>query len=148
MSAVKQTCAYFASVSLALGLLNGCSSLELARFAPPGIIKQEDIASEKPPNPAVQAEIDKYRAENTGKYPILSETPVAKAAPSKPPQDEIDRELAALNAAGETLAADVEAQRTAVEAAEEERQQILNERKKLREQVERGREDALTLPGG
>ncbi len=66
-------------------LTPGCSSDSfLARFAPPGVVKYEDIASEKPPNPAIAETLSEYRETTRKRFPVLSRTPTAGAAPERP----------------------------------------------------------------
>ncbi len=80
MPSVKQSFpAIFLPVAVlaAFGALAGCSQNQLTRFAPPGIIKYEDIASEKPQNPVVAERIKEHKDRDDAKFPVLSQTPVA-----------------------------------------------------------------------
>lgn len=61
-----------ASAALALP---GCAG-GLKRFAPPGIVKYEDLAKGQPVNPAIAARID-AQADEAGGFPNLSEQPNA-----------------------------------------------------------------------
>lgn len=53
----------------------GCGG-GLQRFAPPGIVKYEDLAKDQPVSPAIAERIDTYRAETDGGFPKLSAQPV------------------------------------------------------------------------
>jgi hypothetical protein len=53
----------------------GCGG-GLQRFAPPGIVKYEDLAKDQPVSPAIAERIDASRAETDGGFPKLSEQPV------------------------------------------------------------------------
>ena len=57
--------------------LGACSSIDLKTLAPPGIIKYEQIADEKPANPAIVEEIENYKATEERTFPNLAEEPVA-----------------------------------------------------------------------
>lgn len=52
----------------------GCSG-GLKRFAPPGIVKYEDLAKDQPPNPVIVERIEAQKAEPGGGFPALSEQP-------------------------------------------------------------------------
>lgn len=54
----------------------GCAA-ELKRFAPPGIVKYEELAKDQPPNPAIVARIEESRNEPGGGFPKLAEQPTA-----------------------------------------------------------------------
>ena len=53
----------------------GCSG-GLQRFAPPGIIKYEDLEKDQPVSPVIADRIEDYRAERDGGFPKLSAQPV------------------------------------------------------------------------
>ena len=53
----------------------GCSG-GLQRFAPPGIIKYEDLEKDQPVSPVIAERIEDYRAERDGGFPKLSAQPV------------------------------------------------------------------------
>lgn len=105
----------FIAAALSLG---GCS-LEWSRFAPPGIVKYEDIAGEKPMNPVIEQEIAERVTDKEAKFPKLAETPAAGAAPEKRPQAEIDAELAEIEQAVGELDANVAADRDAASALDD-----------------------------
>ena len=139
---------------MAAGLIAsaGCSNTSLSRFAPPGIVKYEDIASEKPQNPEVAARIAERRAEQGGgKFPNLSQTPGPEDQPKMPPPGAVDAEMAVLEALRETLAENVAEDRAA--AAEELAGDLQAEREGLKERVDsdskaaaRERREKLTPP--
>jgi hypothetical protein len=56
--------------------LTGCSG-GLKRFAPPGIVKYEELEKDIPPNPAIVARIEEERDAPGGGFPKLSEQPTA-----------------------------------------------------------------------
>lgn len=64
-----------ALVFSAVVVAGGCANLHLARFAPPGLIKYEDIAGDQPANPQIQARIAERKAVTKSKTPNLSEQP-------------------------------------------------------------------------
>jgi hypothetical protein len=47
----------------------------LKRFAPPGIVKYEDLAKDQPPNPVIAERIEAHKADPGGGFPVLSELP-------------------------------------------------------------------------
>ena len=57
---------------------SGCSSTDLRRLAPPGIIKYEKIAEKKEPNPAITEEISDYQTNTKAKFPKLGRTPAGR----------------------------------------------------------------------
>jgi hypothetical protein len=109
VSDVKQSLAL--SLTAVVLLTVGCSDLQLARFAPPGIVKYEDIASEKPPNPAIQQMIEERREDREKEFPILAETPSKKDRPQKRSAAENDAVIASLEEARNTLNESIEASR-------------------------------------
>lgn len=123
MSSVKQSetrilrsGAAFVAAAALLGV-QGCESGDLARFAPPGIIKYEEIASEKPPNPEVVKRVAERRAAvGGGEFPILSQTPGPNARPEKRAAAELEAEMAALTSARDDLSSAVDADWAAAEA--------------------------------
>ncbi len=62
-----------AGVSSALAI-SGCTGFELARLAPPGIIRYERIADKKEPNPAIVKRIEERGESERPKFPKLGET--------------------------------------------------------------------------
>ena len=108
MSGVKRPLSGLRCGALAVALAlpaGGCANVDLARFAPPGIVKYEDLAGDQPQNPNVAARIAERRAEQGGgEFPRLSETPGANQRPSPLGQAQVDANKAELTAARETLA--------------------------------------------
>ena len=140
MSSVKHSTARTA-ICLALfaapvfGLLSGCANSELARFAPPGIIKYEDLAGDKPMNPTVAARIEERKAEpDTGNFPILSETPGAEQRPVKRTQAEIEGEKAGLTTARDELSDEISEDRS--QASADKADDLALERDTLKERVD------------
>lgn len=54
---------------------SGCADLNLGRFAPPGVVKYEDIAGDQPPSEEIQSRIAERKAAGEAKTPRLSEQP-------------------------------------------------------------------------
>ncbi len=61
-------------LGLAVLCLAGCSG-GLQRFAPPGIVKYEDLAKDQPVNPAIAERIETHKAADQDGFPILAEQP-------------------------------------------------------------------------
>lgn len=114
MPYVRQSLAFL--VAAGAMTASGCSSLELARFAPPGFVKYEDIASEKPPNPAIQEVVDARKATPDKKYPKLAETPSPQDRPKKRPLAQVNAEIDDLAAARDSLNDEVARSRELAEA--------------------------------
>jgi len=151
VSDVKQSLAFL--LTAAAFSAAGCSSLELARFAPPGIIKYEQIANKKPPNTAMQEIIDERREASEKKFPVLFETPSQKDIPTKRTVTEVTAEIEALEAARDYLAAAVEASRGQVEADSDKMSILPEQRDALSDKIERDealakdiRENPIPLP--
>ena len=157
MSAVKQSnalrhgkCVLFAAFGLIV--LNGCANSQLARFAPPGIVKYEDIASEKPQSEEIKARIEERRAEpNTGKFPVLSETPGVEQRPQSRPPAVVEAQINALDQTAKEIKEEIETQRQL--AAEETALNLGEEANQLRERIDRDsaaaareRREQLTAP--
>lgn len=97
--------------------VTACESGDLARFAPPGIVKYEDLAGDQPVNPAVAQRIEERRAEKgAGKFPRLAETPDKKDRPKKKRSAERSAEIGQLVEARNELADEVAGDRAAAEA--------------------------------
>lgn len=103
MSGVKRSAALLPGL-FAVFSLSACANSDLARFAPPGIIKYEEIAGDQPVNPEVAESIAEYKARpDTGRFPRLAETPDEDDRPEKRPQEEVESEMDELASARETL---------------------------------------------
>lgn len=50
-----------------------CAGLE--RFAPPGIVKYEDLAGDKPQNPEIVTRVAEAKKSRAGDFPVLSKAP-------------------------------------------------------------------------
>lgn len=124
--------------------LAGCSSFDLSRLAPPGIVKHEEIASEKPPNPAIAEMIAARKQTADPRFPVLSQTPAAGPPPPRPDRARIDAETTALVAARETLEAGLAEDRAAAEAESAERDALSRRRESLDREVD---EDAAAARG-
>ncbi|MGE0408470.1 MAG: hypothetical protein AB7P23_04310 [Amphiplicatus sp.] len=67
---------FIAGLVFAGGSLAGCAGL--ARLAPPGVIKYEDLAGGEPTDPVMKAHIEARRAESREAFPDISATPSEK----------------------------------------------------------------------
>lgn len=98
---------------LALGAFavaaGGCTTLE--RLAPPGFVKYEDLAGDKPKNAVIQERVKAVKDARDARYPNLSEQP--SAAPTPMPAEERKAHLDMLVVAGSTLTEQIAADRTA-----------------------------------
>ena len=110
MSDVRYLKVFFLVAAILAGA--GCSSLELARFAPPGVVKYEDIASEKPPNPAIQQILDDQQAAADAEYPDLSQAPSKRDRPRKRSSRLVSNQISRLERSRDTINAAVDAERT------------------------------------
>jgi len=151
MPGVKRSHAFL--LSLTAFSAAGCSSLELARFAPPGIIKYEDIASKKSPNAAMQDIVEKRRIEGEEKFPILSDMPSRDdLSPVSPPEIR-KADIKSLEDARDELAAAVKKSREQSQADRTEVSLLPEQRDVLSDQIEddaakakETRENPISLP--
>jgi hypothetical protein len=101
-------------------LAGSCANTDLARFAPPGIVKYEDLAGDQPQNPNVAARIAERRAERGGgEFPNLSQTPGAKQRPKPLPAAQVDAQKSELTTARDNLSGAVASDRAAADAETE-----------------------------
>ena len=105
-SAIPTRICRTALIGAAATAFAGCAGVE--RFAPPGIVKYEDLAKDQPMNEQIKARAVEARAEGAATYPNLSKLPQAA------PETLSDEEQAALETAlkemraalGDAVAAD------------------------------------------
>lgn len=102
---------HYAAMAALAALAGGCADLGLQRFAPPGIIKYEDLAKDQPPNPAIVERVELVKAGSDGRFPNLSEQP--QETPTATPPEEREAEMAALRDARDALETAVAAERLA-----------------------------------
>ena len=146
MSCVKPSSAGFRRAVLALSLpgfaaLQGCADTQLMRFAPPGIIKYEEIAGDQPVNPQVAERIAERRAETGGaKFPNLAQAPDEGDRPAMRPTAELQAEKDALAGARDDLADDIAGDRTVAE--EELADDLAGARDALESDIERDNVEA------
>jgi len=107
-------------------LAGGCADLRLSRFAPPGIIKYEDIASKAPPNPAIQQQLDERPKNDDARFPLIAQTPARP--PVRRPKEQQQALSDRLVGARDELEADIKDDREAI-AAERASAQLLSERR-------------------
>ena len=138
MPSVKQLILALALISLA----SGCSNLDLARFAPPGIVKYEDLAGDQPPNPEIQERISERRTDPEAKYPILSQTPGESDRPEFPPAEDRAMEAETLVSQRNALEASIDEDRASAEAAQKEAELLPLKRDALKEETDRDAAEA------
>lgn len=102
---------HYAVLTALAALTSGCVDLGLQRFAPPGIIKYENLAKDLPPNPAIVERVETVKAERGTSYPKLSEQP--QEPPVAIPVAEREIEAAALRNARDALDTAVAIERVA-----------------------------------
>ena len=141
MSDVRYRLGFF--LGAAVLAATGCSSLELARFAPPGVVKYEDIASEKPPNPAIEAVIEARTESSSKDYPNLSKAPSAKDRPRKLSTAQVNYRIDELATARDAINAEVAAARELAEAETANIIPLPEQRDTLEAQLERDEASAL-----
>lgn len=123
--------------------VQGCSGSTARRFAPPGIFKYEEIASEKPPNPVIEERVRQHRLENRGAaFPIIARTPSSGEPPPEPPAEMRRAAAEALVAARDDLAASVAEDRAAADAGREQRDAIVESVETLADQLDQDAADA------
>lgn len=130
------------TVALLPVLLAGCSEGVLARFAPPGIIKYEDIAGEKPINPAVADAIGQRKEAVDEEFPLIARTPGPKDVPSKPGQVTIDAISSELTAARDDVNAKVDTDRAEALLESESADVLIENREGLDEALQADNEAA------
>ena len=106
---------------LIVGLIGGCANSSLQRFAPPGIFKYEEIASEKDPNPKITEVVAARQDRVDEKFPVLSETPTAGLTLKKPDKSEAQQQSDIIIGARDELTTAIDADRM---ASHEERQAV------------------------
>ncbi|GJL91365.1 hypothetical protein [Hyphococcus sp.] len=125
-----------APAALAFVALQGCESTDLARFAPPGIIKYEDRAGDQPANPEIVARVAERKADpEAGGFPNLSAAPGKEDRPQKREQDDIEAEITGLTEARDEVVDAAEMDRLAAEA--ELARDLPAERDALKAQIEK-----------
>jgi hypothetical protein len=98
-----------ASVFVLAALAAGGCADGLKRFAPPGIVKYEELAKDEPMNPAIVSRIEEAKAAEGGGFPALAEQPTAVPQGIAKPEREAMQE--ALLAGRDDLNAAVEEDR-------------------------------------
>lgn len=76
--------------------MTGCTGFDLARLAPPGIIRYEHIADEKEPNPVIVERIEARSEEQKPRFPKLGETTAGGAKLKPIPNGGIAGEISSL----------------------------------------------------
>lgn len=114
----------------------GCAELQLSRFAPPGVVKYEDIASEKEPNPAIVEAIESQKETSTRDYPRLAETPSEKDRPKKRALAQVDAEIDSLATARDDLNESVAKARLEAEADLAETPPLLSQLEEMQKQID------------
>lgn len=104
--------------------ITGCTGLELARLAPPGIIRYERIADEKEPNPTIAAEVAERGETEKPKFPKLGETAAGGAKRSAIPNKRVERRITRLESERDNLSVAVETDMLENSAAAQETHEI------------------------
>ncbi len=115
---------------------SGCTQLELARFAPPGFIKYEDLSGDQPPNPAIQQRKEDRKIDADAEYPVLSQTPGEGDRPKILPAQELSARMDELTASREELQSAVDADREAAESEKSAGALLPEQRDALKEQMD------------
>ena len=96
--------------------MSACTKAQLVRFAPPGILKYEELAGDVPINPEIQTRIDERDDGKEKPFPLISNTPAAVDGTKNADQQQI-------------MSEDLEDAKVALDQAlEEDRTAALNER--------------------
>lgn len=151
MPSVKQPI-FIAAIILAAA---GCTKLDLLRFAPPGVIKYEDLAGDQPVNPAIEARIEnrKTDADADTKFPVIAHTPGEDDRPTVRPAAERTAQMEELVSMREQLQDAADRDRAAAEADKPKVELLPEQRDALKEQTEKDAElikrerKNLTPPG-
>jgi hypothetical protein len=109
--------AYGISACAAAAALCSCADLKLERFAPPGVVKFEDLAGDKPTNPAIATRIAERRAASEPLWPDLSSMPTA--APEGLGEVEREEAIETLENTRDALTSEIAAAREAAAAERE-----------------------------
>jgi hypothetical protein len=94
-----------AMLAAAAFALPACAGLK--RFAPPGIVRYENLSGDQPQNPQIKQRVAERKTESAAKFPNLSQAPQSPPEPMAP--DEQDRRRAEILGARDALAQDVAA---------------------------------------
>ena len=129
------------SVGMVLAV-TGCSGLELARLAPPGIIRYERIADEKEPNPTIAERVAERSEDEKPRFPKLGETAAGGAKPSPIPNDRVAREISRLESKRDTLSAAVETDMLEDSADAQETQEIETAAQALSKAIDKEKQTA------
>ncbi len=98
---------FVASIGMTLAI-TGCAGVDLARLAPPGIIRYERIADEKEPNPTIAAQWEERRGDEKPRFPKLGETAAGGARMTGIPKAGVAGEMTRLERERDNLETAVE----------------------------------------
>ena len=128
---------YFWMVAVGLGmslLLSACATKNLRRFAPPGIIKYEDLAKGEAIDPAIASRAKQVREKKDKSFPKLSEqASVAPKGINAPTRAKMKENL---ESERQLAASGIEEARSA--AALERQQSITDQRERAEQAIEEG----------
>lgn len=113
----------------------GCTEVHWRRLAPPGILKYEEIANRKPPNPAIEEKVSEFNTGEAPRFPNLSQTPSEADRPAPRTKQELDTAIAELVEARDRLDAKLDIDRAESEADQQASQNIVSGRDALEEQI-------------
>ena len=117
-------------------LLAGCGDIQWARLLPPGLIKYEEIASEKEANPVIAAEIEQRIEGQEKEYPKLARQPGVAEVPEGKDPTQMESEISELTEARDTLEAQTAEDRRAAEEERLDNTELLTDGEKLDEDLE------------
>jgi len=120
----------------------GCTSVELARLAPPGIIRYERIADEKEPNPEIVARVEERRVNEQARFPKIGETAAGGAKRRAIPNKEVPGQIERLETEKENLDMALETARLEAIAAAQEADAMNEAAANLTSAVDKAKSDA------
>ena len=136
MKLVYRTLTAFGAITIISGIaVSGCSKAQLVRFAPPGIIKYEDLAGDQPQNSEIKQRIADRAQSGDQRFPVLSQTPSVK--PNKASSAERERLIGDLEGARDDLDTAIEAEWRSAEAERASAGVLPDERDDLLKRIER-----------
>ena len=137
MEMVQKTAGRYLCAILGLASVTaGCAGTDLARLAPPGIIRYERIADEKEPNPTILAKREERRENAQARFPKLGETAAGGAKMSPIPNDDVANAIEALEKERDNLEMAVTTDALETAAASEEATAITQAREELSAAIE------------
>lgn len=103
---------------------SGCAGFNAVQLAPPGIIRYERIADEKPANPQVAEQIQQRRTVGEATFPKIGDTAAGGAKRGPIPDEGVDQAVDELVSARDELKDNVEEDREVAILTDEEAEAI------------------------